>query len=115
MAKWRAAEPRSTSLSDEVRLSRPMSARNGWICAGSPVDFSGRSPQPRKVGVPLRRAERSLTWYRASLFAVLVSRTVELNVENDLKVPVSRVRAGTEDNDDDEGSIPCVMEGRVET
>ena len=37
MARCRAAAPKSTSFSVDVRRSRPISARNGCMSAGSPV------------------------------------------------------------------------------
>lgn len=113
MARCSAAAPRSTSPSTELRFSFPMSDRNGCICAGSPVSKASETALGWLKGDrPLRRAESSLTWYRASLFPAYVSRTVALSLEKSLEVPASRARAGTEDDVDDEGNIAVKIQGR---
>lgn len=50
MARWRAAAPVSNTPSDDVRLSLPISTRNGCMTAESPVCTS--------IGMPGRDKER---------------------------------------------------------
>jgi hypothetical protein len=54
---------------------------------------------------PLRNAESSRTWYRASLFPAFVSRMVAPSLETIVEVPASRARAGTEDSVEDDGTM----------
>lgn len=51
-------EPR---LSADLRFSLPISARNGWMRAGSPASGQGGEGAHDEKSIPLRSADRSFT------------------------------------------------------